>query len=171
MGGLNDSVDTIAAELAKKLGDKLLSCEVRSPRRIYCEVAPRDFPEMAVFLWGEKKCRFNIASGLQTPTGFEVLYHFSWNEGDETGPGGGKGVVVSVRVKTTDKEHPVLVSVADKIKAFDFIERELHDLLGITFEGRKETKPLLAAEDWPKDFFPLRRTEKRAELDYGEITR
>jgi len=171
MGGSNDSAETIAAELSRRFGSKLLGSEVRSEKRVYIEVAPRDFREMALFLWGEKKCRFNIASGMQTPSGFEVLYHFSWNEGDETGPGGGKGVVVSVRVRTSEKERPVLVSVADKIKALDFIERELHDLLGIEFEGRADLKPLLAAEDWPKDFFPLRRTERRAELDYGDITR
>jgi len=166
MGGLNDTAEAIAAEMKAALGPKLMGCEVRSEKRVYAEVAPKDFPAAAMFLWGDKRCRFNIASGVQTPLGFEVLYHFAWNEGDETGLGGRKGIEVSVRVRTTEKEKPVLVSVADKIKAFDFIERELHDLLGISFKGRKDHKPLLTAEDWPKDFYPLRRTEERAELDY-----
>jgi Ni,Fe-hydrogenase III component G len=161
------AADRIAEELRGRLGGKLLGCDVRKPSRVYAEVAPKDLPETALFLWGERRCRFNIASGYQTRAGFEVLYHFSCDEGDEKGPGDGDGVVLSVRVKTDEKDDPVLPSVADRIKAFGFIERELHDLLGIRFEGHPDPRPLLRAEDWPDGFYPLRRTEPRAELDYG----
>ena len=163
----HQTAEQIAEEAKQRLGGKLLGCEVPSPRRVYMEVAPKDLRETALYLWGEKKCRFNIATGLQTPDGFEVLYHFSFNEGDEKGEGNGKGVVLSVRVKTAEKENPTLPS----IKAFDFIERELYDLLGIRFEGRADHKPLSRSEDWPDDFFPMRRTEKRAELDYDGADR
>jgi Ni,Fe-hydrogenase III component G len=161
------TAEEIAGDLKAKLGDRLLGCEVRSPRRVYAEVRPEDLPETALYLWGERKCRFNIASGTQFRDGFEVLYHFSFNEGDERGPGDGGGVVCSVRVRTEEKENPVLPSVADRIKAFAFIERELHDLLGIEFEGHPNLVPLLRAEDWPDRFYPLRRTEERAEVDHG----
>ncbi len=40
--------EKIAGELGERLGDKLLGCEVRSPRRIYAEVAPKDFPETVI---------------------------------------------------------------------------------------------------------------------------
>lgn len=154
--------EQIAGELRERLGGKLLGCDVRSPRRVYIEVAPKDFRETALYLWGERKCRFNIASGLQTPTGFEVVYHFSFDE---------KGIVLSARVKIDEKESPTLPSLARDVKAFNFIERELYDLLGIRFEGHPDPKPLLRAEDWPDDFFPMRRTEKRAELDYDGADR
>ena len=155
MSGL--TAEQVAEDFRTRFGPKALSCEVRSPRRIYAEVAPKDLPEAALYLWGERKCRFNIASGMETRSGFEVLYHFSFDEDN---------MIISVRVKVEGKENPTLPSVADRIKAFNFIERELHDLLGIKFEGHPDLKPLLRAEDWPDDFFPLRRTEKRAELDY-----
>jgi len=147
-----------AEQFTERLGGKLVSCEVLSHRRIYMEVAPEDLPETALYLWGDRRARFNIASGLQTPGGFEVLYHFSLDEHD---------MVISVRVRTDEKENPVLPSVAGKIKAFNMIERELHDLLGIKFEGHPDLVPLLRAEDWPDGFYPLRRTEERAELDVG----
>ena len=159
------SAEEIAADLKGRLGGRLVSCEVRSPRRVYVEVGKADLPETAVYLWGDRGARFNIATGTQTRSGFEVLYHFSFNEGGESGPGDGKGVVCSVGVRTDEKDAPVLPSVADRIKAFNFIERELHDLLGIRFEGHPDLAPLLRAEDWPEGFFPLRRTEERAELD------
>ena len=157
-----------AAEIRERLGVKIVSCEVRSQRRVYVEVAASDWPEAAMHLWGERHARFNIATGTQTPQGFEVLYHFSLNEGDERGEGGRQGVVVSVRVRAEGGENPAIPSVASRIKAMNFIEREIHDLLGITFTGHPNLAPLLTAEDWPKDFFPLRRTEKRSELDFGK---
>ena len=161
------TAEDIARTVRERLGAKCLDCTVRNARRVYVEVAPAGLPETAKYLCGERKCRFNIASGMQTPTGFEVLYHFSFNEGDEKGEGARKGVVLSVRVRVNEKEKPVLPSVGKDIKAFSFIERELYDLLGIRFEGHPQPEPLLRAEDWPEDFFPLRRTEKRAELDYN----
>ena len=151
------TAESVAEDFRSRLGEKVLSCEVRSHRRFDAEVAPTDLPDAAMYLWDERKARFNIASGTQTRTGFEVLYHFSFDESN---------LIISVRVRTDEKENPVLPSVADRIKAFNFIERELHDLLGIKFEGHPDLKPLLKAEDWPDDFYPLRRTEKRADLDY-----
>jgi NADH-quinone oxidoreductase subunit C len=162
---MGDSAEKIVSDVRARLGAKLLGCEVRSPKRLFIEVAPKDLRETARYLWGERRCRFNTASGLQTRTGFEVLYHFSFNEGDEGGSGGRDALVLSVRVRTVGLDS-VLPSVTPEIKAFSFIERELYDLLGIRFEGHPDPKPLLRAEDWPDDFFPMRRTEKRAELDY-----
>lgn len=153
------SAEQIAEEFRAKLGDKILGCEVRTPRRIYAEVAPEHWAETAMYLWGDRGARFNIASGMQTRTGFEVLYHFAFDQ---------DGVILSVRVRIDEKEAPVLPSLADRIKAFNFIERELHDLLGIKFEGHPALVPLLRAEDWPSDLYPLRRTEPRAELDYED---
>ena len=160
------TAEKIASSVRERLGAKCLDCTVRNAKRVYIGVAPKDWPETAKYLCIDRKCRFNIASGYQTPGGFEVLYHFSFNEGDENGEGPRTGVVLSVRVKADGGENPVLPSVGKDIKAFNFIERELYDLLGIRFEGHPFPKPLLRAEDWPEDFFPLRRTEKRAELDY-----
>ena len=154
------TAETVAEDFKAFLGERVLSCDVRSPRRVYAEVAPRDLPKAALYLWGDRRARFNIASGMQTPGGFEVLYHFSFDESN---------FIFSVRIRTDEKENPVLPSVAGEIKSFDFIERELHDLLGIVFEGHPDLKPLLTAEAWPEGFYPLRRTEERAELDhYGE---
>ncbi len=165
------TAEAIAGELRARLGAKVIDLKVPSPKRIYMSVAPRDFPETALHLWGERKARFNIATGLELRDCFEVLYHFSLNEGDESTEGPGDGVVCSVRVRTEGHEDPVLPSVAGRIKALNFIERELHDLLGIRFDGHPDLAPLLTSEDWPDDFYPLRRTEDRAELDRGTLER
>ena len=165
------TAEDIAAQLRAELGAKIIDMKTPSAKRIYMSVRPADWPETAMHLWGERKARFNIATGLELRDCFEVLYHFSLNEGDESGEGAGDGVVCSVRVRTEGREKPTLPSVADRIKAFNFIERELHDLLGIVFEGHPDLAPLLTSEDWPADFHPLRRTEDRAELDRGTLER
>lgn len=156
------TAEDIAGELRAILGAKIIDLKTPSAKRIYMSVAPADWPETAMHLHDERRARFNIATGVELRDCFEVLYHFSFNEGD----GKGEGVVCSVRVLTEGRDNPTLPSVAGRIKALNWIERELHDLLGIEFDGHPDLAPLLKAEDWPDDFHPLRRTEERAELDY-----
>ena len=127
------TAEDIAGDLKRELGEKVIDLKLPSPKRIYMSVAPGDWPETAMYLWGERRARFNIATGLELRDRFEVLYHFSFNEGDDRGEGAGDGIVCSVRVQTEGREKPTLPSVADRIKALNWIERELHDLLGITF--------------------------------------
>jgi NADH-quinone oxidoreductase subunit C len=165
------TAEDIAGELKRELGAKVTDLRTPSAKRIYMGVAPADWPETAMHLWGKRRARFNIATGLELRDCFEVLYHFSLNEGDESGEGAGDGVICSVRVRTEGRDDPTLPSVADRIKALNFIERELHDLLGIRFDGHPDLAPLLTSEDWPEDFYPLRRTEERAELDRGTLER
>lgn len=151
---LSEFVEKLKAEL----GEKARDFSEHSEKRIYCEVAPEDLTEVVRHLWEVRRFRFSIATGTHTPTGFEVLYHFAAD---------GDGKYVSVRVKAPDAENPRLPTLTGLIRGTDFIERELRDLLGIEFDGRTETPTLLRAEDWPDDFFPLRRDEPRA-LPTGE---
>jgi len=139
----------IADEVKAQLGDKVKNVFVRNPRRIYIDIQPEDLLETAIYLWRDRHARFAIATGLETPSGFEVLYHFAFDHND---------LILSVRVTVKDKENPSLPSVAPHIEAFSFIERELHDLLGIDFPEHPDLKPLLRAEDWSECFYPLRRT-------------
>ena len=58
------------------------------------------------------------------------------------------------------KDNPKVPSLANLIKGAEFIEREIHELLGIDFPDHPNLKPLLLPEDWPEGVYPLRR-EKR----------
>ena len=91
--------------------------------------------------------RFAIASGTDTPGGFEILYHFSF---DKT------GLIVSVRVLIEDKNNPEIDSLAVISPAFEWIEREMWEMLGIKFTGHPNLKRLLLSEDWPEGKYPLR---------------
>lgn len=143
--------DDLVNEFKARIGSGVVSAGVAKPRRIYAEVKPESMREAAKFLFWDKGARFAIASGQERPERFEVLYHFAFDSND---------LLFNLRVATAGKENPTLPSLAAIAPAFNWIERELHDLLGLEWEGRDETAPLLRAMDgpeaWPEGLYPLR---------------
>jgi NADH-quinone oxidoreductase subunit C len=95
------------------------------------------------------RARFSIATGSDTVKGIEILYHFSF---DSRG-----GVFISLRVLLEDKKHPCIDSLTPVFKAADWIEREIHELLGVDFKGHPKLAHLLLVEDWPEGKYPLRK--------------
>jgi Ni,Fe-hydrogenase III component G len=136
-------------EVKEHLGDKIKNVFIHNPRRIYIDVDPEDWVETGLYLWRDRHARFAIATGLETLEGFEAIYHFAFDSDN---------FILSVRVKSKDKEAPSIPSMAGHVPAFDMIEREMHDLLGIDFSDHPALTPLVRSEDWPDDFYPLRRT-------------
>ncbi len=63
--------------------------------------------------------------------------------------------IVVVKVKTADRENPVLDSVWDIWRTAEFHEREVFDFFGITFTNHPNLKRLFLTEDWVG--FPLRK--------------
>ncbi len=118
-----------------------------SARRLYIRVAKEKIREVANFLFKEKGLRLSIMTGVDTREGIEILYHFSE---DKT------GTYYTVKI-VVDKAEPKVDTISDITKASAWIEREIWELLGVEFIGHKNLVPLLTAEDWPRDKFPLRR--------------
>lgn len=119
----------------------------RSKRRVYLDVEPKDLLSVARYLLAMDGVRYATATGIDTPSGFEVIHHFDFDSND---------MIVSVRV-IAQRENPTLPSVATVSKAAEWIEREMHDLLGINFENHPDMRRLILPEDWPEDVCPLRR--------------
>ena len=133
------------------LGKKIVKWQENSPKRIYFEIDKKDIFETVRFMFKDLALRFSTASGVDTPEGFEILYHFSY---DQTGQ------FYSVRVMIEDKEHPGIDSVTPLFPGAEWIEREMWELLGINFKGHPNLKRLLLAEDWPEGNYPLRHTHE-----------
>lgn len=62
---------------------------------------------------------------------------------------------VVVKVKTTDREDPVLDSVWDIWRTAEFHEREVYDFFGIKFNNHPNLKRIFLTDEW--DGFPLRK--------------
>ncbi|MFA5042805.1 MAG: NADH-quinone oxidoreductase subunit C [Kiritimatiellia bacterium] len=144
--------DELLERVKGGLGDKILRWTEKSARRIYVEVKPEDIPEATRFLFKELEARFSIATGMDTPAAIEVLYHWAFDQ---------FGLMFTVRTKL-NRDQPVIESIAPIFKGAEWIEREMWELLGITFRNHPDMRHLLLTDDWPKDKYPLRRDYVKA---------
>ncbi len=138
----------IKDKIKEKLGAKIIDWQETNPLRIYILLKKEDIFEAVKILFKELGLRFSIASGVDTPQGMEILYHFSY---DQTGE------IYSVRVLIEDKKNPSIDSITPLFPGADWIEREIWEMLGINFVGHPNLTRLLLAEDWPEGNYPLRR--------------
>ena len=138
----------VVLEIREKFADRISKFEEKSERRIYLDVAPEVIPEIARFIFSDAACRFATASGMDTPQGIEILYHFSHDA---------SGKSINVRTLLKDKKHPDIQSITPIIRGAEWIEREMWELLGINFIGHPNMKHLLLIDDWPEGKFPLRK--------------
>ncbi len=63
--------------------------------------------------------------------------------------------LVSVRVETTDRDNPMLHSIADLYRIVCMLEREVYDFYGIVFIGNPDMRRLFLSIDW--EGYPLRK--------------
>ncbi len=129
------------------LGDRVVNWFEKNPRRYYVEVKPEDVPDATRLMFGELEARFQIASGVDTPTAIEILYHWGFDKYD---------CIVTVVTKL-DRDKPEIESVASICTGIEWIEREMWELLGVTFKGHPDMRHLLLKDDWPEGKYPLRR--------------
>jgi len=139
--------ETTLARIREGLGDKIVDWREKSPKRFYVEVKPGDVPEATRLMFRELGARFQTASGVDTPTAIEILYHWAFDR---------MGFVVTIRTKL-DRNKPEIESVASICVATEWIEREMWELLGITFRNHPDMRHLLLKDDWPEGKYPLRR--------------
>lgn len=147
------SKEALISKIKADLGDKILTWHDKSSKRIYIDIKPSDIVSIAKYFHEDIKARFNIASGIDTPNGFEILYHFSPDK---------FGIIVSLRVLIPDKTNPQIDSIVPVLKGAEWIEREMWELLGINFKGHPNLKHLLLMDEWPEGQYPLRRDYKGA---------
>ena len=137
----------VLKEIKDKLSEKILKVYEKSARRTYIDLKPEDIPATASFIFKDLKARFATVSGVDTPKHIEILYHFAFDK---------LGRIISLRTHL-DRENPEIESLTSIIKGTEWIEREIHELLGVNFRNHPNLKKLLMAEDWPEDKCPLRR--------------
>ena len=142
-------------ELENKLSEikgKLISTEQTTDNRIYLLCESENNHAVNKFLFEDLKCRFLIASGVDAEDCFEVLYHYAYDK---------LGLVITVKAFIRDRENPAIESIAPFLPAAEWIEREIHDILGIDITNHPNLKRLILADDWPEGVYPLRKEVKK----------
>jgi len=135
-----------------EIKDKLIDIERKSDKRIFLPCEAKNAYAVNKFLFEDVPLRFVIATGIDAEDCFEVLYHFS---NDET------GCVVTVKAIIRDREKPAIESIAPFLPGAEWIEREIHDLLGIDFKNHPNLRRLILSDDWPEGVYPLRKEAKK----------
>ncbi|UCG48701.1 MAG: NADH-quinone oxidoreductase subunit C [Phycisphaerales bacterium] len=138
-------------ELDKKLSeikDRLIGVEQKADNRIYLLCEAENSYAVNKFLFEDVGCRFAIVTGIDAEHCFEVLYHFSYDQ---------LGCVITVKAFIRDREHPSIESITPFLPGAEWIEREIHDILGIEIKNHPNMKRLILAEDWPEGVYPMRK--------------
>jgi NADH:ubiquinone oxidoreductase subunit C len=137
----------IVRKMKDAMGEDILEAKIPRPRRIFIHVRKNAFKKAIRYL--TQKADFTHIStitGVDIGEEIEAIYHLS-REGK---------VELSLKVRVP-KDKPSLPTVIDIIPGATLYEREVHDLLGVTFEGHPDLSPLILPEEWPPDVYPLRK--------------
>lgn len=137
----------VLQELRDRFTNQIIRVFEKASNRVYIDIRPAAIVRIAEYIFNERGARFNIASGVDGRTHMEILYHFTMEDID---------LVLSFRV-TLPKTKLEIDSLTPVFTAAHWIEREIHELLGINFIGHPQLKRLLLPEDWPEGVYPLRK--------------
>ncbi len=131
-----------------QIQDRIAGIERKAENRVFLPCEATNVYEVCRFLFEDLGLRFVISTGLDAEDCFEVLHHFSDDE---------SGCIITVKAFIRDREAPELDSIAPLIPGAEWIEREMHDLLGIKFRNHPNLRRLILSDDWPEGVYPLRK--------------
>lgn len=145
----------ILQKLEAKFKEDIIAVFDKSSKRVYIEINPSSIVRISRYIFKDLGARFNIASGVDGRSFMEILYHFIIEDID---------LLISLRVKLP-KDKPEIDSLTAVFEGANWIEREIHELLGIKFKGHPCLKRLLLSDDWPQGVYPLRRDYQEWDKD------
>ncbi len=105
--------------------------------------------EIAIQLKNNQDAAFDYLfcqTGVDWPGHLEVVYHLESTKHNHQ---------IVARVKTADRENPIVDTVCDIWPTAEFHEREIYDLLGVVFNNHPDLRRLLLTDDW--EGYPLRK--------------
>lgn len=153
--------DEVLKDLETRFAGEIVDIFDKSPKRVYIEIKPESITRVAKYIFKDLGARFNIASGVDARHHMEILYHFTIEDID---------LLISLRVKL-QKSKLEVDSLAPIFEGANWIEREIHELLGINFKGHPDLRKLLLSDEWPEGVYPLRKDykewDKKAIRDRG----
>jgi NADH-quinone oxidoreductase subunit C len=137
-----------AKDIAKKIEKKLPGCVAGSAAESLL-VKGESLLEVAAYLKDTPGLDFDYltaVSGVDYLDCFEVVYHLNSIEHNHS---------LVLKARCYDHDNPTLPSVVGLWRTADFQEREIYDLLGISFEGHPNLKRIALWEGF--EGHPLRK--------------
>ena len=112
-------------------------------------ISPKDLYELMSKLKADGDTRFDYLfclTGVDWGEDLGVVYHLESTQYRHQ---------LVVKVRTADRENPVLATVSSIWKTADFHEREVYDFFGINFTDHPNMKRLFLTDEW--EGYPLRK--------------
>ena len=135
-------------EVAKKIAE-VVPGSVAAADKVAVVVSSKSLYQVAEFLKNTLGLDFDYLNDLTAVDYldyFEVVYHLTSLKHNHS---------LVLKTRCYEREKPIVSSVVSLWRAADFQEREVYDLMGITFEGHPNLKRLLLWEGFAGH--PLRR--------------
>ena len=139
--------EAIVQTLREQFPEAITGVFEKSAKRVYIDVEAGAIAGIAGYVFKTLGARFNTASGIDNRNNMEILYHFILED---------INLLLSLRV-SLPKTALEIASLTSVFTAAHWIEREIHELLGINFIGHPQLERLLLPEDWPEGVHPLRK--------------
>ena len=132
-------------EFTKFLGtENVLESRIPRERRVFVTIKKDRLRDAVKYLRDhEGLTHITTISGVDVGEEIEVIYHLTK-----------KDLSFALRVKVP-MEEPVVDSIVDILNGAPLYEREVHDLLGVVFEGHPDLKRLILPDEWPEGVHPL----------------
>jgi Ni,Fe-hydrogenase III component G len=141
--------ESLVENLKALFKNNILETKLSMDRRLFVAVSSDVYEDVIKFLVKDKQVtHLSTMTGMDLGEQIEVLSHFF-----------GLGKEITIRVDVP-KEKPEIKSIVSLVPGAVFYEREIHDLLGVTFIGHPDLARLVLSEDWPEGEYPLRRDYK-----------
>jgi Ni,Fe-hydrogenase III large subunit/Ni,Fe-hydrogenase III component G len=144
----------ILTVLGNGLGERVLQITRLQAEKISVRVNPSINREaLKILLEKDETAGLSAITGVDLGETIEIMYHIRT-----------RGTIVTIRTQVP-KTDPKIKTITDMVPGANFHEREVADLLGLTFEGHPNQERLILPEKWPRDVFPLRKDAEFASAE------
>jgi NADH-quinone oxidoreductase subunit C len=140
----------IIERIKENFASDILEIATKNQKRTIITIRSDSIIRLSGYLFNSEGFRFIIASALHTKKGFEIHYHFSKDS---------VGLILNLHV-ILDKDNPQIESISNMFNASNWIEREIHELLGVNFQNHPNQEKLLSEGNWAEGVFPYRKEFK-----------
>jgi len=146
--------EEILEKIKGRFGDNVKDITIKRSRRIFAETDMKNLREILRYAKDELGFdHISTITGRDLGEELELIYHIAYQNAIE----------LSIKTKIP-KENPRITTIVDLYPSAGIYEREVHDLLGVVFEGNPDLSPLLLPDNWPEGIYPLRKDVSLEEI-------
>ncbi|MEM3615107.1 MAG: NADH-quinone oxidoreductase subunit C [Candidatus Methanomethylicia archaeon] len=145
------SLDSIVKDISAFFQNRILDYRFDGSRSVFIGVETDVLHDVISYLKDKYGLKHIVAiTGIDLGDSIELIYHLSPLD---------RRVLINVRVKVS-RDDPHIKSIVSLIPGAILYEREVHDLLGVVFDGHPNLERLILPDDWPEGVYPLRKDFK-----------